>query len=329
MIISRTPFRISFFGGGTDFPLWYEKNDGHVISTTINKYCYINLRKLPPFFEHKYSLRYKKTENLIKLKDINHPSIRECLINFKNIKEGIEIVHHADIPDRSGIGSSSAFTVGLLHCLYYLTNQIPSKKELALKAIEIEQKSIKENVGSQDQTAVAFGGLNQIFFSKEKKIEVKPIPISYNNLEVFNESLVMFFTGFSRNSSDINKEFVKKIFVNKNGLNELKDISYDAMEIFKNDNIDIKKFGFYLNESWNIKKKLTKTVSNSKIENMYLKGLKNGALGGKILGAGGGGFMLFIVEPNNKKKFIDKFKNVLNVPVKIDTTGSQIVYYSR
>ncbi len=329
MIISRTPFRISFFGGGTDFPQWYEKNNGHVISTTINKYCYINLRKLPPFFDYKYSFRYKKTETLKNLKKTDHPSIRECLKDFDLNGDGLELVHHADIPDRSGIGSSSAFTVGLLHCLYYLKNQIPSKKELAMKAINIEQKIIKENVGSQDQTAVAFGGLNEIFFSKEKKVEVKSIPISFNSLERFNNSLVLFFTGFSRNSSIINQDFVKKIPVNSYGLNELQAISYEAMKIFKNDKIDINKLGYYLNKSWNIKRKLTKSISNSKIENIYKKGIKHGALGGKILGAGGGGFMLFIIEQNKKEKFIKKFKNLLHVPIKIDTTGSQIVYYSR
>ena len=329
MIVSRTPFRVSFFGGGTDFPQWYEKNDGHVISTTINKYCYINLRNLPPFFNYNYSFRYRQTENLKHYSQTEHPSIKQCLKEFDLKNKGLELVHHADIPDRSGIGSSSAFTVGLLHCLYYLNNQIPSKKELALKAIKIEQKMIKENVGSQDQASVAFGGLNQIFFSKEKKIEVKPIPISFGNLEKFNDSLVMFFTGFSRNSSDINKTFIKKINNNKNGLMELQNLSYEAMNIFKNDKIDIKKLGFYLNESWKIKSKLTNLISNAKINSMYKKGIKNGAFGGKILGAGGGGFILFIIDPKNKKKFIKKFKNELYVPIKIDTTGSQIVYYSR
>jgi D-glycero-alpha-D-manno-heptose-7-phosphate kinase len=329
MIISRTPFRISFFGGGTDFPDWYINNNGNVISTTINKYCYINIRKLPPFFNYKYNLRYSNIETVNKINEIKHPSIKHCLLNFKNINHGLEIVHNADIPGSSGIGSSSAFTVGLLHCLYFLSNNIPSKKELALKAINIEQEKIKENVGSQDQTAVAFGGLNNIFFSKEKKIEVKPIPISFENLEKFNKSLVIFFTGFTRNSSIISEEFIKNIPKNRNALNEIASISYEAMSIFKNNKIDLKKMGKLLNETWKIKKKLSSLVSNNFVEDVYLKGIKLGAYGGKLMGAGGGGFVLFVVDPKYRENFINNFSNLLHVPIKIDTTGSQIVYYSR
>ena len=329
MIISRTPFRISFFGGGTDFPDWYIKNQGNVISTTINKYCYINIRRLPPFFNYKYNLRYSKVETASNIKNIQHPSIKHCLLNFENIKDGLEIVHHADIPGSSGIGSSSAFTVGLLHCLYFLSNNIPSKKELALKAISIEQEKIKENVGSQDQVAAAFGGLNNIIFSKEKKIEVKPIPISFQNLEKFNKSLVIFFTGFKRNSSIISEEFIKNIPKNYHGLNEISSISHEAMSVFKNNKIDLKKMGTLLNETWNIKKKLSSLISNDVIESIYNKGIKIGAHGGKLMGAGGGGFVLFLVDPEKRKNFIKQFTNLLHVPIKIDTTGSQIVYYSR
>ena len=328
MIVSRTPFRISFFGGGTDFPAWYEKNGGSVISSSINKYCYINIRELPPFFNYKYSIRYKEREIVNKISQIRHPSVKHCFKEFLKKNESLEMVHHADLPDRSGIGSSSSFTVGLLNCLYCLKNKTPTKRQLALKAIDIEQYKIKEYVGSQDQTIAAFGGLNKITFSLQRKINVTPILISNKSLNFLNELIVLFFTGFSRNSSEVTKYYLKNMRNNKSNLNEMVSITNEAFSIFDQKKINLNKFGFYLNESWKLKKTLSSKVTNEAIDTIYQKGLKKGALGGKLLGAGSGGFICFIVDPKNKKKFISNFKNLLHIPIKLETSGSQIVYSS-
>ena len=210
MIISRTPFRISFFGGGTDYPNWYKEHGGCVISTTINKYSFITARYLPPFFDYKYRLRYFIREEVNSLGQIQHPSIRECL-RYLKINKYIDLVHHADLPAQSGLGSSSTFTVGMLHAAYALINKMPTKYQLAAEAIEIEQNLIGESVGSQDQTIAAFGGLNKITFSLQRKINVTPILISNKSLNFLNESIVLFFTGFSRNSSEVTKYYLKKI----------------------------------------------------------------------------------------------------------------------
>lgn len=209
MIITKTPFRISFFGGGTDYPVWYEKNGGSVLSTTINKYCYILCRYLPQFFSYKYRIRYTLREETRTIEEIKHPSVRECL-KFLDIKEGVEMVHTSDLPAMSGIGSSSAFTVCFLHSLYALIGKIVNKRQLALDAIHVEQDLIKENVGSQDQTAAAFGGLNRIDFGGESKIAVQPITISQNKLDLLQNNLMLFFTGFSRTASTIAGEQIKQ-----------------------------------------------------------------------------------------------------------------------
>ena len=253
MIVSRTPFRISFFGGGTDFPIWYNKHGGSVISSTIDKYCYINLRKLPPFFSYKYSIRYREREIVNSINQIKHPSVKHCFKTFIKKSDCLELVHHADLPDRSGIGSSSSFTVGLLNCIFSYKNKQISKRNLALSAINIEQNKIKENVGSQDQTIASYGGLNKINFSKNKKITVNKILMKDSSFKKFNESLVLFFTGFSRNSSDVTKYYLKNIKNNESKLLEISQITNEAFNIFQSKEIDIEKIGFYLNESWKLK----------------------------------------------------------------------------
>ena len=327
MIISRTPFRISFFGGGTDYPVWYEKNEGSVISATINKYCFITARYLPPFFDYKHRIRYYKHEETKTLEQIKHPSVRECA-KFLNIKRGLEIVHNADLPAQSGLGSSSTFTVGLLNTLYTLQNYMPTKRELALQAITIEQKIIRESVGSQDQTAAAFGGLNRIFFNKERVIDVDPIIISKERLMKLQNNLMLFFTGFARTASKIAKKQIEVSLQKRTELHEMEEICNEGFKRLVDKKSSLNEFGRLLNEQWKVKRSMTSKISNNEIDSIYETGIKSGALGGKLLGAGGGGFMLFYVPSKKQKAVRDALKSKLLVPFRFEFTGSKIVYYS-
>ncbi len=326
MIISRTPFRISFFGGGTDFPTWYKYNCGAVISTTIDKYCYISCRKLPPFFEHKHRIVYSKYEHVNECNDIVHPSVRETF-RFMKVTDGLEIHHDADLPARSGLGSSSSFTVGLLHALYALKGKIVSKKRLALEAIHIEQEMIEENVGSQDQVAAAFGGFNKIVFMGDSKIDVTPLTLTKQRLREFQECLMLFFTGFSRFASDIEGDKIKQVKKRENELKTIYEMVDESINIL-NSKIPIENVGKMLYESWKLKKSLSDKVSNSHIDGIYEVALKNGAIGGKILGAGGGGFILFFVKPEERDRLRQSLGSLLHVPFSFDTSGSQIIFYS-
>ena len=326
MIISRTPFRISFFGGGTDYPAWYEKNGGAVLSTTINKYCYLSCRVLPPFFKYKHRIVYSKQEMINKISEINHPSVRET-VNFFNYKDGLEIHHQADLPARSGLGSSSAFTVGLINALGGLGGEIRTKRQLALDAMHIEQNLIKENVGSQDQTAAAFGGFNKIEFGGPSEIAVQPITLSEQRLNEFQSKLMLFFTDFSRDASMIAKNWIKNTPENKENLsamNAMVDKSIGILTGKKN----MDDFGRMLDESWKIKRKLANGITNSEIDEIYKTGIKAGAIGGKLLGAGGGGFMLFYADAEAQPKIKEKLKKFLHVPFRFEYLGSQIIYYS-
>ena len=333
MIISRTPFRVSFFGGGTDYPEWFKKNNGSVISTTIDKYCYINLRYLPPFFKYNYRLRYFEKEEVKKISEIKHPSIRECLkyLDFKKDKS-IEIVHSADLPALSGLGSSSTFTVSLLHALHTLKDENITKKQLSQEAIHVERNLIKEKVGSQDQTAAAFGGLNHIVFESNGNLKVNNIFFSQQQLIELEENSVLLFTGLQRKADLIAKDKVKNIINDKNDnhLNNISKLTDQALEeIFFKKKFDFKKFGEALKEQWELKKKLSNKVSNFQIDKIFSEAYSKGAYGGKILGAGGGGFILFLVPKNKRKKFLKHFIKYLHVPFRVDNSGSQIIYYSK
>lgn len=327
MIISRTPFRISFFGGGTDYPVWYNEYGGAVLATSINKYCYITCRYLPPFFEHKYRIVYSRTEHTQTISEIQHPSARETL-NVMNINRGVEIHHDGDLPARTGLGSSSAFTVGLLNALYALKGKIVTKRQLALDAIHIEQNRLKENVGSQDQTIAAFGGFNKIEFGGEQQILVQPITLNSKKCQLLQNHLMLFFTGFSRTASEIAGEQIKKTLDKKNELNRMRDIVDEAISILNGSDSDITDFGRLLHESWTIKRSLTDKISTAQIDKIYKTALDAGALGGKLLGAGGGGFILFFVETEFQPKVREKLKNLLYVPVKFENLGTQIIYYA-
>jgi len=327
MIISRTPFRISFFGGGTDYPIWYEKHDGSVISVTINKYCFITARLLPPFFNYRHRIRYYEREEVNDVSEIRHPSVRECL-KFLNIENGIEIVHHADLPAQSGLGSSSSFTVGLLHALYALKGYMPTKKELANNAIHIEQNLIRESVGSQDQTAAAFGGMNRIDFGGHENVIVQPMVLTNERLKKLDDNLMLFFTGFSRTASEIAMKQIKITPKKSKELNTMMDILEEAYSILRIETCQMDDFGKLLNEQWKIKRSITKKITNPQIDEIYETGVRAGALGGKLLGAGGGGFILFYVKPELQGAVREKLKHLLYVPFRFDYTGSQIIYYS-
>lgn len=327
MIITRTPFRISFFGGGTDYPAYYKEHGGTVLSGTINKYCYITCRYLPPFFDHTYRIRYTLREESQSIDEIQHPSVRECL-KFVGIDKGIEMVHTSDIPAMSGIGSSSSFTVGLLNALYSLQGKMVTKRKLAFDAIHIEQNLIGEHVGSQDQTAAAFGGFNKIEFGGSEGIFVQPITISGEKLMYFQNALLFYFTGFPRYSSDIAKEQIKKIPKNLKQLQAMKEMVDAATEILNGRNDFLHHFGKLLNESWKIKKSLSRGISNNGIDQIYDTAIRAGALGGKICGAGGGGFILFLVPPENKQKVKEALKKLLIVPFRFENLGSHTIFYS-
>lgn len=325
MIISRTPFRISFFGGGTDYPVWYKKHRGSIIGTSINKYCYITTRYLPPFFKYNYRIRYTRQEHKRRISDIKHPSVRECL-NYLKIKSGIEMQHNADVPAMAGLGSSSAFTVGLLNALYSLQGNNVGKKKLALDAIFVEQKAIGENVGSQDQTLAAYGGFNKIDFGGKEIIKIVPIKMTANKLESLQDHLMLFFTGISRNASAV---AATQIRVTPNRTKELKamlQLVDKAHKILTAKNMSVQDLGRLLNESWQIKRGLTHKISNGVIDGIYSSALKAGAIGGKLLGAGGGGFILLCVEPEKQLNVKKALKKLLFVPFKFENRGSQIIY---
>lgn len=324
MVITRTPFRISFFGGGTDYPSWYKENGGCVISTSINKYCYINVRYLPPFFPYNFRIRYSDQEYTQTIDQIVHPSVRECL-RFLKFNKGFEIQHNADIPAMSGIGSSSAFTVGLLNALYAIKKTKISKQKLALNAIYVEQEMIKEPVGSQDQVIASFGGFNKIIFNKNGSIKVEPLKIKPKRLKDLQYHCILLFTGMQRYSGSVTQKIIKNSNNNYHHLNYLSELTGQAYNFLKSNNDDFRKFGKLLHEAWIAKKSLAKNVSTGKIDEIYKTGVKNGAWGGKILGAGGGGFILFFVEPKYIKKFTAKM-NLLHVPFEFEREGSKVIY---
>lgn len=326
MVITRTPLRISFFGGGTDLPVFYREHGGEVISTTIDKYLYITCRNIPPFWDYKHRLVYgSNTELVSEIDEIDHPSIRETF-RFLNIDYGIEMHYNTDIPARSGIGSSSSFTVGLLNALNSLEGRMKSKYELMKDSIHVEQDLIKEAVGSQDQAAAAYGGFNHIVFRKDGEIEVHPMTISEQRVTELNQHLLLVFTGFQRFAKNIEKGKIENIRNNTRNLLEMKKYVEQAKDIL-NSSEDICEFGALLNETWQKKKLLSDKVADERIDQMYQLGIGNGAVGGKLLGAGGGGFMLFFVRPGDRSRLKEAMKSYVRVPFSFENMGSQVIYY--
>jgi len=326
MIITRTPLRISFFGGGTDYPIWYREHGGAVLSTTIDKYCYLNCRWLPPFFEYHSRILYSQAENVAENSAIRHPSVRACL-HYLGIEEGVEIHHIADLPARTGLGTSSAFTVGLLLGLYALKNQMRDKTTLAGDAIHVEQQLLKEAVGAQDQVSAAYGGLNRIDFHASGAIEVKRILADQRRLAELEQHLALYFTGFSRIASDVAQEQIKETPNRGKELSAMLQMVGEAEAILAAPRRSLEEFGMLLNESWQIKKSLTQRISNTTIDEIYETGRRAGALGGKLLGAGGGGFMLFFVPPERREALRAALKSLLCVPFSFSSRGSDVVVY--
>jgi D-glycero-alpha-D-manno-heptose-7-phosphate kinase len=327
MIISRTPFRISFFGGGTDYPVWYKAHGGIVMSSTINKYCYLTVRKLPPFFDYKHRIRYYKNEEVGSLEEIEHPSVRE-ISKFLNISDGIEVVHSADVPAQSGLGTSSTFSVGLLNALHALQNYMPTKRELALNAINIEQNIIGESVGSQDQVAASFGGFNKIEFSQDRVFDVAPIILSEDRLLDLQSKLLLCFTGFARSASSIASKQIEQTKNKYTELQSMTEIAHEAMNVLSNQRSQMDDFGKLLGKSWAIKKSLTSAISNGHIDDIYQAGINAGAIGGKLLGAGSGGFMLFYAPETCHNKIKETLNSKLFVPFRFESTGSKIIYFT-
>src|SRR6516225_10957021 len=326
MIITRTPLRISFFGGGTDYPIWYSEFGGAVLSTTIDKCCYITCRRLPPFFEYHSRVSYSKVENVERNSAIEHPAVRGCL-QLMGVEEGVEVHHVADLPARTGLGTSSAFTVGLLLGLYALREQMRDKHALALDAIHVEQDVLKEAVGSQDQISAAYGGFNRINFQTDGGFEVKPVIAPAARLAELQQHCALFFTGFSRIASEIAKAQIKVTPQKKRELESMRQMVDEAEAILSNPNRPIEEFGRLLNESWQIKRTLTQNITNNNLDEIYEAGRNAGALGGKLLGAGGGGFMLFFVPPARRRELRARLRNLLCIPICLWDRGSQVVVY--
>jgi D-glycero-alpha-D-manno-heptose-7-phosphate kinase len=327
MIISRTPFRISFFGGGTDYPAWYRNHGGAVLATAIDKYCYLTCRYLPPFFEHRFRVVYSKIETCHAVDDIVHPSARETL-RYLGFERGVEIHHDGDLPARSGMGSSSAFTVGLLHGLYALKHQMVSKKQLATESIHIEQDILKETVGSQDQVLAAYGGFNHVEFHPSGEVTVKPVIISPERLAELNSHLMLFYTGIKRTAATVAESYVASIESRRRQLRIMKDLVGESLAILTGRQ-DICLFGELLAEAWLAKRSLSASVSNPQVDAIYDAAVAAGALGGKITGAGGGGFFLVFAPPDCHDRVKERLHDLIHVPFRFDFSGSQIIFLDK
>ena len=324
MIISKTPYRISFFGGGTDYPKWYQLHGGEVLSTSINCHSYITCRFLPGFYSNKYRVAYSQVENVEHSSQIQHPVVRAALKEL-GLNEGLSIHHDGDLPACSGMGSSSTFTVGLLCALYAYLGIYKSPKALADKAIYLEQKVLKECVGVQDQISTSFGGFNHIKIDADGSYDVKPVIALPEKLKQLQNNLILVFTGQTRFSSDIAHQKVQSFDKKEKELLRMQSMVVDAVSILRS-NADLDDFGRLLDEAWHLKRSLSDNVSNSTVDNMYEFGKTHGALGGKLLGAGGGGFMLFYVPADKKEDLVEAFSNKICLNPVFCHQGSQIIY---
>jgi len=326
MVISKTPYRISFFGGGTDYPEWYRKEGGAVLSTTIDKYCYLSCRFLPPFFNIKHRIVWSHVETVSSISEILHPVVREGLpfLGFDD-SVGLEIHHQGDLPARAGIGSSSSFVVGLIKALTALQGMSIRKHELALRAIELEQNVMKENVGSQDQVAAAYGGFNVIHFLPSGDIEVKPVDIPASRLLDLQSHLLLFYTGTSRLGPEVAKGIIEKLGSKQAELDEIRRMVDRGLSILSGNGC-MDSFGRLLHEGWALKRELSPAVTSQAVDKIYKIAMEHGALGGKLLGAGSAGFMVFYVPLEKQKHVIDALSGYLHVPFKFENEGSSLIY---
>ena len=324
MIITQTPFRMSFFGGGTDFPGFYREHGGAVLSTTFDKYCYVNVRHLPRFFDYTTELSYAKTERVTDVESIEHPAIREAMKMLDMLE--IRLTYEADLPARSGLGTSSSFAVGMLNAFYALKGKYADKRKLADDAIYLERVLCKESGGIQDQIAASFGGFNKISFNADG-YTVSPVIISPERKLRLNDNLMLFFTGFSRFSSDIQVEAEKSLKSKEAQLLEMLQLVDEAEQVLTS-KTDLTEFGKLLDYTWKLKRGITSKVSTDSIDAIYDKAIKAGATGGKLLGAGGGGFLLFYVEADKQKNVHEALEDLLYVPFEFETAGTQVIHYT-
>ena len=324
MIITKTPFRMSFFGGGTDMESFFKENGGSVLSTTFDKYCYVNVRHLPRFFEYSTELSYSKTERVTNIDDIEHPAIRNAM-KMLDMHE-IRLTYEADLPARSGLGTSSSFAVGMLNAFYALKGKYASKKQLADEAIYLERVLCDEAGGWQDQIAASFGGFNRIDFNADG-YTVHPVIVSPQRKQQLNNNLMMFFTGFTRFSSEIQKANKLDDESKTKQLKQMLTLVDEAESILTDHSKDLDDFGRLLDVTWKLKRQTGKSVSTSNIDNLYDKGISAGALGGKLLGAGGGGFLVFYVTPEKQAAVKEAMEDLLYIPFKFEDSGTQVIYY--
>jgi D-glycero-alpha-D-manno-heptose-7-phosphate kinase len=326
MIISRTPFRVSFFGGGTDYPAWYREHGGAVLGTAIDKYCYISLRALPPFFEHRHKIVYSRIETVRELAEIQHPAVRAVLGELA-VEAGLEIHHDADLPARSGLGSSSSFTVGLLNAIRAFHGRMSSAEQLAQEAIRIEQEVIGESVGSQDQVWAAFGGINLITFRADGGFSVTPVIMRRERLAALEANLMLFFTGFSRIAATVAERKIANLRQREAQLRRIRRMVDDGLAILQDEACALDELGRLLHEGWAMKRELAKEVSTGAIDAIYEAARAAGAVGGKLLGAGGGGFMLLFAPPERQPAVRDRLEGLIEVRFRCGSPGSRIVLY--
>lgn len=325
MIITQTPFRMSFFGGGTDFPGFFNEYGGSVISTTFDKYCYVNVRHLPRFFEYSSEIVYAKMERVKCVDEIEHPAVREAM-KYLDMHE-LRLTYEADLPARSGLGTSSSFAVGMLNAFHALKGKYADKRKLAKEAIYLERVLCQESGGIQDQIAAAYGGLNRINFAHDD-FEVIPVIISPERKRELNDNLMLFFTGFARFSSDIAQTQEKAIKEKKNQqLLEMLKLVDEAEHVLTSKG-DLNEFGRLLDYTWKLKRGITSSISNNSIDALYQKAINAGAIGGKLLGAGGGGFLLFYVERDKQKAVRKAMDNLLYVPFEFENGGTKVLHYT-
>lgn len=328
MISTRAPYRVSFFGGGTDYPAWYLREGGAVLSTTIDKYCHITARYLPPFFAERHRIVWSHIETVASISEILHPAVREGLrfLGFDD-RVGVEIHHQGDLPARSGIGSSSSFSVGLIKALTALRGQMINKHDLALRAIELEQAVLRENVGSQDQVAAAYGGFNLIRFQRNGSIQVEPVTAAPRRVEALEKHLMLLYTGSSRMGGEIAASVIAKIGDKTAELRRMQQLVDTAVGILTG-NGSLDAFGDLLHEAWRIKRGLAAGVSNPEVDEIYETARRHGALGGKLLGAGARGFMLFFVPPGRQAGLMKALDRLLWVPFRFESEGCTTIYYN-
>lgn len=326
MIISRTPFRVSLFGGGSDYPDWYLQHGGAVIGSSINKYCYLTVRQLPPFFEHKNRIVYSKVELTDEVEDIEHPAVKGVLSDYK-ITQGMEIHHYGDLPARSGLGSSSSFTVGLLNAIRGLQGKLSSPQLLASEAIRIEQQVIQEHVGSQDQIWAAHGGTNFIEFKTDGSFAVSPLVMRRERAQALNSHCVLLFTGLVRIAAQIAEQKISNLDKRQQQIHSMIQMAYEARDILQNTQADICDIGHMLHDAWQLKRELADGISNDYIDDIYKEARAAGALGGKLLGAGGGGFMLLFVPPEKQQQLLQRLNKLIPVDFTFGSCGSKIVMY--